>query len=116
MYRKINPTFSTDLDITEWSQFYMLTSKYFILPGTFIEYGVELNLFRNLEERPEILPPGYVDDFTGSVLALQLSNRSAYLGYSLTMNTGFRWERRAFAEATETNSLLFIRVFAGLQD
>ena len=29
------------------------------------------------------------------------------------MNTGFRWERRAFAEATETNSLLFIRAFVG---
>ena len=115
IYRKINPTFSTELDITEWSQFYMLTSKYFILPTTFLEYGVEWNLFRNLEKRPEILPPGYIDDFTGTVLALQLSNRSAYLGYSLTMNTGFRWERRAFEEATETNSLIFIRVFAGLQ-
>lgn len=115
IFRKVNPTFSTELDITEWSQFYMLTSKYFILPTTFVEYGVEWNLFRNLEKRPEILPPGYVDDFTGTVLALQLSNRSAYLGYSLTMNTGFRWERRAFEEATETNSLIFIRVFAGLQ-
>jgi hypothetical protein len=113
-FRKVNPTFSTELDITEWSQFYMLTSKYFILPATFVEYGVEWNLFRNLEKRPEILPPGYVDDFTGTVLAVQLSNRSAYLGYSLTMNTGFRWERRAFEEATETNSLIFIRVFAGL--
>lgn len=116
IYRKVNPTFSTDLDISEWSQFYMLTSKYFILPTTFIEYGVEFNLFRNLNTRPEILPPGYVGDFTGTVLALQLSNRSAYLGYSLTMNTGFRWERKAFEEATETNSLLFIRVFAGLQN
>ena len=93
----------------------MLTSKYFILPTTFIEYGVEWNLFNNLEKRPEILPPGYVDDFTGTVLAFQLSNRSAYLGYSLTMNTGFRWERRAYEVDTETNSLLFIRVFAGLQ-
>ena len=116
IYRKVNPTFSTDLDISEWSQFFMLTSKYFILPTTFIEYGVEFNLFRNLNIRPDILPPGYVDDFAGTVLALQLSNRSAYLGYSLTMNTGFRWERKAFEEATETNSLLFIRVFAGLQN
>ncbi len=116
IFRKVNPTFSTELDITEWSQFYMLTSKYFILPTTFVEYGVEWNIFRNIEKRPDILPPGYVDDFTGTVLAVQLSNRSAYLGYSLTMNTGFRWERRAFEEATETNSLIFIRVFAGLQN
>ena len=72
-------------------------------------------IFNNLEKRPEILPPGYVDDFTGTVLAFQLSNRSAYLGYSLTMNTGFRWERRVYEVDTETNSLLFIRVFAGLQ-
>ncbi len=115
IFRKINPTFSTELDITEWSQFYILTSKYYILPTTNLEYGVEFNLFRNLKDRPDILPPGYVDDFTATVLAVQLSNKSAYLGYSLTMNTGFRWERRAFEEATDTNTLVFIRVFAGLQ-
>ena len=116
IFRKVTPTFSTDLNILEWSQFYMLTSKYFVLPATFLEYGIEFNLFRNLEERPEIIPPGYVDDFTGTVLALQISNKSDYLGYAMTMNAGFRWERRAFEEATDTNSLVFIRVFAGLQE
>ena len=93
----------------------MLTSKYFILPTTFLEYGVEVNLFKNFEDKPEIVPPGYVDDFTGTVLALQLTNRSSYLGYALTMNAGFLWDRRAFAAETNSNSLLFVRIFAGLQ-
>jgi hypothetical protein len=31
------------------------------------------------------------------------------------MNAGFRWDRRAFEAETNSNSLLFIRVFAGLQ-
>ena len=78
--------------ITEWSHFFMLPSKYFILPSTFLEYGVELNVFRNLEDKPEIVPPGYIDDFTGTVLALQLTNKSSYLGYALTMNAGFLWD------------------------
>ena len=116
IYRKINPTFATDLEISEWSQFFMVTSKYYLLPSTFVEYGVEFNLFRNLKDRPEVPPPGFVDDFTGTVLAMQISNRSDYLGYTLTLNTGFRWERRAFEDVTDTGALLFMRVFAGLRD
>jgi hypothetical protein len=116
IYRKENPTFETDLEISELSQFFMLTSKYFILPSTFIEYGIEFNVFRNLKKKPEVVPPGFIDDFTGTVLAFQISNRSDYLGYALTMNTGFRWERRAFEEATDTGALLFVRVFAGLRE
>jgi hypothetical protein len=116
IYRKVNPTYSNELEISEWSQFYIFTSKYFVLPSTFLEYGVEFNVFRNLKKKPEVVPPGFVEDFTGTVLALQISNRSDYLGYAITMNTGFRWERRAFKEATDTGSLLFVRVFAGLRD
>ncbi|MSR83232.1 MAG: hypothetical protein EXS58_09965 [Candidatus Latescibacteria bacterium] len=116
VYRKVNPTFSTELEISEWSQFYMLTSKYFVRPSTFIEYGVEFNIFRNLKKKPEIVPPGFVDSFTSTVLALQVSNRSDYLGYSITLNTGFRAERRVYADVTDTGSLLFVRVFAGLRD
>jgi hypothetical protein len=115
IFRKVDPRLAGESAVTEWSQFYMLTSQYFILPTTFVEYGVEFNLFSNLEKRPAIIPPGYVEDFTGTVLALQLTNRSSYLGYALTMNAGFLWERRAFEENTEANSLLFVRVFAGLQ-
>jgi hypothetical protein len=115
IFRKADPRQAGETQVTEWSHFFMLTSKYYILPTTFLEYGVELNLFRNLEDKPEIVPPGYVEDFTGTVLALQLTNRSSYLGYALTMNAGFLWDRRAFAAETNSNSLLFVRVFAGLQ-
>ena len=66
IYRKINPTFSTELDITEWSQFYMLTSKCFILPTTFLEYGVEWNLFRNLEKTTRNIAPRLHRRFYGN--------------------------------------------------
>ena len=114
--RRIDPTFSTDLEIREWSQFYVLTSKYFVQKKSFLEYGVEFNLFRNLKEAPEVLPAGFVDDFTSLVLAAQFTNQSDYLGYALTMNAGVRWERQAFKEATLRGSLLFLRVYAGLRD
>ena len=115
IFRNVDPQVVGESPVKEWSHFFMLTSKYYILPTTFLEYGVEFNVFANLEDKPEIVPPGYIDDFTGTVLALQLTNRSSYLGYALTMNAGFRWDRRAFEAETDSNSLLFIRVFAGLQ-
>ena len=51
VFRKINPAFEDDLETTEWSHYFMLTSKYSIIPTTYLEYGVEFDLFRNLEER-----------------------------------------------------------------
>lgn len=116
VYRKINPTFATDLQTSEWAQYFMLTSKYYLIPTTFVEYGLEVDLFRNLEKMPEIAPAGYREDFNATVLAVQLSNQSSYLGYALTMNAGFRWERRNFEEEdSESRSLVFVRAFAGLQ-
>jgi hypothetical protein len=116
VYRKVNPAFATDLETNEWSQFFMLTSKYFLIPTTFVEYGLEFDVFRNLEKMPEIAPAGYKEDFNATVLAIQLSNKSSYLGYALTMNTGFRWERRNFEEEdSESRSLIFVRAFAGLK-
>ena len=85
----------------------MLTSKYLSYQRLFSSMVLNGISFVTLKTT-EILPPGYIDDFTGTVLALQLSNRSGYLGYSLTMNTGFRWERRAFEEATDESRLFFI--------
>ena len=116
VYRKINPTFATDLQTSEWAQYFMLTSKYYLIPTTFVEYGLEVDLFRNLEKMPEIAPAGYKEDFNATVLAVQLSNQSSYLGYALTMDAGFRLERRNFeAEDSESRSLVFVRAFAGLQ-
>ncbi|MEE3233365.1 MAG: hypothetical protein VX294_04300 [Candidatus Latescibacterota bacterium] len=117
VFRKINPAFANDLQTTEWSHYFMLTSKYSIIPSTYLEYGVEVDLFRNLEEKPEIVPAGYEEDFNATVLAIQLANRSSYLGYALTMNAGFRLERRNFEDReSESRSLVFLRAFAGLSD
>jgi hypothetical protein len=105
------------VETSEWSQFFMLTSKYYIIPTTFVEYGIEFDVFRNLVKKTEIVPAGYLDDFNATVLAVQLSNQSSYLGYAMTMNAGFRWERRNFDnDNSESRSLLFVRAFAGLQE
>ena len=43
---------------------------------------------------------GVIEDFRSLVFSILFSNTSAYLGYKLTMNTGFQWERQSFEEAT----------------
>ena len=58
-------------------------------------------------------------DFLGSVFAVQLTNRSEYLGYSLTLQGGIRIDRRSLevvdeSRETETAGLTFVSVFAGL--
>jgi hypothetical protein len=45
-------------------------------------------------------------------MSVLFSNTSAYLGYKLTMNTGFQWERQSFEEDTRKETLAFVRVFA----
>jgi len=78
--------------------------------------GVEGTLFYNLVEEPTVPTPAYVDDFMGTVLGVQFSNTSDYLGYQFTSNVGFRWERKAFEDVSEVHTTAFLRLFAGAQD
>jgi hypothetical protein len=78
--------------------------------------GVEYEVFRNLRPRPEIVPQGFLDDSNTWILAGQVANRSAYLGYDMTMNVGVRWEREDIDSLPEaaTRMFTFVNVFAGL--
>ncbi|MBT3342289.1 MAG: hypothetical protein HN712_16150 [Gemmatimonadetes bacterium] len=77
--------------------------------------GAEYEIFSNLREKPDPLPSGYLLDGNTWILAGQVANRSAYLGYDLTTNVGVRWIRRDFDASPASSELLsFITVFAGL--
>ncbi|MBT4611963.1 MAG: hypothetical protein HOC05_18110, partial [Gemmatimonadetes bacterium] len=77
--------------------------------------GAEYEIFNNLRKRPDPLPSGFLLDGNTWILAGQVANRSAYLGYDLTTNVGVRWIRRDFQSSPASSELLsFITVFAGL--
>jgi hypothetical protein len=80
-----------------------------------INAGVEFEIFNNLRKKPDPLPSGYLLDGRTLILAGQIANRSAYLGYDLTTNVGARWIRRDFDGSPASSELLsFVTVFAGL--
>ncbi len=80
-----------------------------------INAGAEFEIFNNLRRKPDPLPSGYLLDGRTLILAGQIANRSAYLGYDLTTNVGARWIRRDFDGSPASSELLsFVTVFAGL--
>jgi hypothetical protein len=77
--------------------------------------GAEYELFYNVRERTDPLPPGYIEDGKTLILAAQVANSSSYLGYALTTNVGVRWVREDIYLAPAASELFsFITVFAGL--
>jgi hypothetical protein len=77
--------------------------------------GAEYEIFNNLRKKPDPLPSGFKLDSNTWILAGQIANRSAYLGYDLTTNVGVRWIRRDIQASPASSELLsFITVFAGL--
>ena len=56
-----------------------------------------------------------VPDSNSRVLAIQFGNTSDYLGYSLHVQTGFRWQKSTFEFLPDaTTSTVFTTVYAGL--
>ena len=58
-------------------------------------------------------------DFRGTVLAVQLTNPSEYLGYRLQTQVGMRYDRRSLEvidrdREKRTSGLFFVSLFAGL--
>ena len=116
LYLRRTPTDPTKLKSNELSEILFFMWKYSFTRSLWLESGVECELFSNLIDRPDPVPPGYIDDFDQVVLAAQFSNRSDYLGYRLMANVGVRWESKRFEKDTETNTVIFIKVFAGSQE
>lgn len=108
MYRRFLPSNSSiGAQGKEMSNIGFLIGRYSLLEKTWLELGTEYTLYSNL------LTDG--QDYKGLVWAAQFSNTSDYLGYRLTGNLGFRWERRAYDYGTEMGTTFFVRIYAGAE-
>jgi hypothetical protein len=102
-----------------WDGLGILVVRVPVLWGTVLEAGLERRLFYELRVEESRLNEGSLTgDFTGSVLAAQLTNHNDYLGYDLTTQMGIRYDRRSLEVAdserqTRTSGLVFLSVFAG---
>ena len=91
-----------------------------LLRRSSLQVGLERRFFYDLmETETDIEAGGLTGDFTGSVLALQLTNNSDYVGYNLTTQLGIRYDRRHLqvrggAADKRTSGLAFLTAFAGL--
>ena len=115
LYKRRSPTDKNELENNELAEIFFFVWQQELISTMRLESGIEYEIFRNMVERTDPLPAGYVDDFEQFVIAAQLSNRSDYLGYRLMTNIGGRWERRDFRDETTTDLVLFLSMFAGLQ-
>lgn len=114
--------FSLDMEKQHsWDSIFFFQVQISVLKSTQVRAGWEQRFFYNLiGEEDELKPRDFTGDFRGSVLALQLSNRSSYQSYSLITQVGFRVDRRSLEvidrpRESETSGLLFLSMFAGLR-
>ena len=91
-----------------------------LLRTTRIDAGLEQRFFYDLERKERNLDNGSLTgDFRGTVIAVQLTNPSNYLGYSLITQVGLRYDRRTLETVNHTrqkraSGTAFVSVFAGL--
>ena len=112
-FRSETPSDRALQDTKSLEQTLFLVTRYTVIPGTtWLAFGTEFSNFDNLKKKSEQAQVGVVEDFRSLVFSILFSNTSAYLGYKLTMNTGFQWERQSFEEATRKETLTFVRIFA----
>ena len=111
-FRRETPSDEARLKSRDLEEALFLITRYSLLPGTWLDFGVEFSWFENLKKRPAEPPPGFVDDFRSWVFSFLFSNTSEYLGYQLTMNTGLQFGRTKFKEDTKRESIAFVRLFA----
>ena len=108
------PTSKAETTTRDLSEVFFLLLEHRVSRALWLGAGAEYEFFENLKKRPEVLPPGYQDDFSRLTLGLQFTNNSDYLGYDITANVGFRAVRRSSRGDAATNSMVFVEVFAGL--
>lgn len=109
MYR-YSKTGDAEGETKELSEIFFLILKYRVFPMTWLELGYEGTLFRNYVETEHLRER----DYLGNVLGIQFSNSSDYLGYLVTNKIGFRWERLEFENLVDVNTMIFIRMYAGM--
>ena len=103
-----------------WDGLFFFVGSIPVLETTEFEFGLEQRSFFDLEGEDELEEGLFTGDFRGSVLALQLTNISQYLGYELTTQVGIRLDRRSIevvdrSREIETSGLSFLSIIAGLK-
>ena len=88
-----------------------LLARYSLLDKTWMDFGVEFSKFDNVKKTVQA---GEEGDFNNFVWAVLVSNTSAYIGYNITLNAGFKRERKQFKDADDPlmETIAFMRVFA----
>ena len=88
-----------------------LLARYSLLDKTWVDFGVEFSKFDNAKKTVQAGEEGDFDNFVWAVL---VSNTSAYIGYNITLNAGFKRERKKFKNADDPlmETIAFMRVFA----
>ena len=74
----------------ELDELFMLVVRHPIMQKSFVEGGVEYQLFNQLKDP---VPPGAEPDFTAVTTTVQMTNLSDYLGYQLTTTLGLEVTR-----------------------
>lgn len=103
-----------------WDTLLFLQVGFPALSSTRIEAGLEQRFFYDLAAgEDELVARRLSGDFRGTVLALQVTNPSQYLGYKLLTQIGMRYDRRSLeivdaAREKRTSGLFFVSLFAGL--
>ena len=113
--------FSRDLrKRRSWDAIFFLQAGIPVLRSTRLQAGWEQRFYTDLKgDEDELAAGALTGDFRGSVLALQVSNRSQYLGYNLITQVGVRIDRRSLevvgrVRDTRTSGLTFLSIYAGL--
>ena len=97
----------------ELSELFMGMVRFPLLEKSFVEWGVEYELFKQLRDPA---PADSEDDFTGLTSAVQLRNASAYQGYDLMTTVGFELSRRnPKGLKAEVTTRSFITIYAGVE-
>ena len=107
-YRHQSRDLVTAAEREELTELVSLLGRFPFMTKSFIEAGVEYLWLNDLREEQ--------NNVTSRVLAVQFSNRVAYLGYNLTTQMGMKLDRRKpKGEEATTTQENFIIVYAGLE-
>ena len=97
----------------ELDELFMLVVRHAIMQKSFVEGGVEYQLFNQLKDP---VPAGAEPDFKGVTTTVQMTNLSDYLGYRLTTTIGLEVTRLDLRfEPTVTRTRGFLTIYAGIE-
>lgn len=108
------PAFRSDPERREDTLLFSLLARWPLFSSSTMQVGVEYTIFNQLHKSETAVKEGLLDDFTEIVGAVQFSNVTNYLGYRLLTNMGMRLTRRSIDGETETGSVSFATMYAGL--